>query len=105
MENFLYCIVKMLPSPSLFPTLFILLPHQFVAVGVEDEGSRPAAFAADFGDLILAAESLQPHAEKAVVHEIVPFGCLIDELLVLQRLQCQLDAAWSRKPIAENEVE
>lgn len=23
----------------------------FVAVGVEDEGSRPAAFAADFGDL------------------------------------------------------
>lgn len=27
------------------------IPHQFVAVGVEDEGSRPAAFAADFGDL------------------------------------------------------
>ena len=40
---------------SVFLSRCLTLPHQFVAVGVEDEGSRPAAFAADFGDLTLAA--------------------------------------------------
>ena len=35
------------------PFVTILLPHQFVAVGVEGEGGGPAAFSADFGNLLL----------------------------------------------------
>lgn len=36
--------------PVLCPSM---LPHQFVAVGVEGEGGGPAAFSADFGDFLL----------------------------------------------------
>lgn len=77
---------KQFPYSTTFPRIYFSLPHQLFAVAVEDEGGCPAAFAADFGDLLLDSGGDGVFATAIAV--IVDPGIVFDEALFYGNLFC-----------------